>query len=160
MFFHWSSSPLLTFQASTTAAPGIAAPAELPATAEKPATPIHALWSLAKSHAHGEVWGVELQDPDTHVPSQIIFQKYLNANDGNLEQAKDQLTKTLDWRHQHKPLELLNQTFSKEKFDGLGCVMTYGDRTATAKPEDREVFTFNIYGIVKDMNSTFGDLQE
>ena len=123
-------------------------------------TPIQDLWASAKSHGHGEIWGVELADPDTHVPSQIIFQKYLNANDGDLNKAKDQLIKTLEWRKETKPLDLVNETFSGEKFEGLGYVTTYGDDAATAKPDEREVFTWNIYGIVKDINTTFGDLKE
>jgi phosphatidylinositol transfer protein SFH5 len=79
------------------------------------ASSLQHLWALAKAHAHPEVWGVTLADPDVHVPSQVIFQKYLNANDGDLTKAKDQLTKTLDWRAKMKPLELLKEQFSREK---------------------------------------------
>lgn len=121
--------------------------------------PIQQLWSLAKAHDHSEIWGVQLADPDTHVPSQIVLQKYLNANDGDLTKAQDQLTKTLDWRKQNKPLELMKQHFDSGKFAGLGYVTTYGT-VDPSNPEAKEVFTWNVYGIVKDIDKTFGDLKE
>lgn len=126
---------------------------------EKKATPIEELWALAKSHGHPEIWGVSLADPQTHVPSQVILQKYLNANDGDLIKAKDQLTKTLDWRAKMQPLELMKKQFSQTKFGGLGYTTVYGDVDA-ADPEAREVFTWNIYGSVKSLEETFGKLQE
>ncbi|RMZ79014.1 hypothetical protein DV737_g3648, partial [Chaetothyriales sp. CBS 132003] len=129
-------------------------------TEKATSTPIQELYAAAKSHGHGEIWGVELADPDSHIPSQIVFQKYLNANDGDVAKAKDQLTKTLSWRQEIKPLDLIADTFSKDKFGGLGYVTVYGDSSPTAKPEDKEVFTWNVYGIVKDLDKTFGDLKE
>ncbi len=127
--------------------------------AETKATPIEELWALFKAHAHDEVWGVTLADPASHIPSQIVLQKYLNANDGDLVKAKDQLTKTLDWRAKMKPRELMKKKFSRAKFGGLGYVTTYGDVEA-ADPTAREVFTWNIYGGVKNVDETFGGLEE
>lgn len=152
--------------ASTTPGPGAledteatkaAAPAETSKPETKPSAPLTDLWATAQAHAHPEIWGVTLADPETHVPSQIILQKYLNANDGDLAKAKDQLTKTLDWRAKTKPLELLQKKHSKEKFSGLGYVTTY---TADADAKAKEVFTWNIYGSVKSLEDTFGKLEE
>ena len=126
---------------------------------EKAATPIEQLWTLAKSHGHPEIWGVTLQDPSTHVPTQVVLQKYLNAYDGDLVKSMDTLTKTLEWRAKMKPVELLKKHFNRSKFAGLGYTSVYGDVEGT-DPEAREVFTWNIYGGVKDLNQTFGDLQE
>jgi hypothetical protein len=123
------------------------------------ATPIAQLWTLAKAAAHPEIWGVILADPDSHVPTRIILQKYLNANDGDLARAKDQLTKTLEWRAKMKPLELAKKVFSKTKFDGLGYVTKYVQEGST-EPEGKEVFTWNIYGGVKSIDKTFGKLEE
>jgi phosphatidylinositol transfer protein SFH5 len=132
--------------------------ADKPATKAPAATPIQQLWAAAQGAGHPEVWGVHLADPESHVPSQIVLQKYLNANDGNIDGAKDQLLKTLEWRAKTKPLELLNKDFSKEKFEGLGWVTSYSaDKT---DPEKNEVFTWNVYGIVKDIGKTFGVLDE
>ncbi|KAI1806561.1 CRAL/TRIO domain-containing protein [Daldinia bambusicola] len=130
---------------------------------DEPTTPIQELWKVVQAQSHPEVWGVTLADPATHVPSQIVLQKYLNANDGDVVKARDQLEKTLAWRAKMKPLELAKQTFSKAKFEGLGYVTKYvaGDeKAADENPESREVFTWNIYGGVKSINETFGVLEE
>ncbi|GAW11370.1 hypothetical protein ANO14919_007140 [Xylariales sp. No.14919] len=130
-----------------------------PPQPDEPITPLQELWATAQAHEHPEIWGVTLADPSTHVPSQIVLQKYLNANDGDIVKAKDQLTKTLDWRKKTQPLELIKQTFSKEKFGGLGYVTTHtveGDEAD--KP--REIFTWNVYGNVKSIDVTFGNLEE
>jgi hypothetical protein len=114
---------------------------------------------LAKAHGHGEIWGVELADPEDHVPSQIVLQKYLNANDGDLGKAREQLKKTLDWRREYRPLEALEKKHPGKKFEGLGFVTKYGTGEG-GDPEGKEVFTWNVYGIVKDPGTTFGDLKE
>ena len=101
-----------------------------------------------------KIWGVTLADPESHVPSQIVLQKYLNANDGDLVKASEQLVKTLEWRAKTKPLELLEKKYSKSKFDGLGYVTAYADG------EEKEIFTWNVYGSTKSIDDTFGNLQE
>ena len=49
---------------------------------------------LISTAGHSEIWGVRLSSPETHVPTQIVLQKYLNANDGDVAKAADQLQKT------------------------------------------------------------------
>ena len=122
--------------------------------------PIRQLYEAFKSQDHPEIYGVTLEDPEGHVPSQIIFQKYLNANDGDILKAKDQLLKTRDWRAAMKPLEIEKKTFSKANYEGLGYVTEYGEKNP-ADPERRAVFTWNVYGAAADrMNETFGNLDE
>lgn len=133
--------------------------AESPEEKKTAATPIEQLWTLAQSKGHPEIWGVTLADPSGHVPTQVVLQKYLNANDGDLVKAKDQLGKTLEWRAKMKPLDLIGKKFNRTKFAGLGYVTVFGESEAT-DPEAREVFTWNIYGSVKDVNETFGNLAE
>lgn len=106
-----------------------------------------------------------LADPDTHIPTQVVLQKYLNANDGDLPKAKDQLAKTLDWRAKTKPLDLVAKVFSKVKFAGLGYVTKYRQEADSAaatpsSPDSAEVFTWNIYGGVTSIDETFGNLEE
>ncbi|OTA95027.1 hypothetical protein M434DRAFT_29401 [Hypoxylon sp. CO27-5] len=129
---------------------------------DEPATPIQELWATVQAQSHPEVWGVTLADPATHIPSQIVLQKYLNANDGDVVKAKDQLTKTLEWRAKLQPLELIKKSFSKTKFEGLGYVTKYvaDEKAAEENPEAKEVFTWNIYGGVKSIEETFGNLEE
>lgn len=172
------STPVAPTDTNTTTVPPLsgdaatpaAAPAA-PAAAAPPAstTPLQDLYLASTQHAHKEIWGVTLSDPATHVPTQIVLQKYLNANDGDLGKAKDQLVKTLDWRAKVKPLDLLEKSFSRTKFAGLGYVTVHGGGAAAEDgdggdkaldPRYREVFTWNIYGAVKDMNETFGVLDE
>ncbi|KAK5637216.1 hypothetical protein RRF57_012928 [Xylaria bambusicola] len=129
---------------------------------DEPTTPLQELWATTKAHEHNEIWGVTLADPSTHVPSQIVLQKYLNANDGDVVKAKDQLAKTLDWRKEMNPRELVKQAFSKEKFGGLGYVTVHSadEKDGDVKTSTREIFTWNIYGKVKSIDMTFGDLNE
>lgn len=136
-------------------------PAEAPKP-DEPTTPIQELWATAKAHTYPEVWGVTLADPATHVPSQIVLQKYLNANDGDIVKARDQLTKTLDWRAKLQPLELIKKSYNKAKFEGLGYVTKYvaSEEQAAEGPEFQEIFTWNIYGGVKSIDETFGNLDE
>ena len=53
-----------------------------------------------------------------------------------------------------KPLELVNKVYPKSKFEGLGFVTAYTSGDA------KEVITWNIYGGVKSIEETFGDLEE
>ena len=130
-------------------------------TVSTEASPIAQLWAAAQETGHPEIWGVTLADPAVHVPSQIVLQKYLNANDGDLGKAKEQLVKTLEWRAKTKPLELVKKAYSKAKFDGLGFVTTYAaDGEGALEPEGREIFTWNIYGGVKSIEETFGNIEE
>lgn len=149
--------------ADIASSPAVAVPATEHVTGEKIATPepkanspVQQLWNLAQEHTHGEVWGVQLSDPEHHVPSQIIFQKYLNANDGDVAKAKEQLKSTLDYRAKMDVPKLVAKLYSKDKFGGLGYITIYdGDM---ASPDTREVFTWNIYGNVKDIQKSFGDM--
>ncbi|KAI2638396.1 CRAL-TRIO domain-containing protein [Xylaria nigripes] len=171
-----SPAPEIVEQPTVADSPPASAPKEAEAPTPTPAsqetsqaslpgeqvTPLQELWATAKTHGHSEIWGVTLADPSTHVPSQIVLQKYLNANDGDVTRAKDQLIKTLDWRKQMQPLDLIKQSFSREKFGGLGYITTYfqDGKEKNEDPRAREIFTWNIYGIVKSIEVTFGSLDD
>ena len=58
-----------------------------------------------------------------------------------------------------QPLELLKKGHPAKKFEGMGFVTSYGSSEG-GEPEGKEVFTWNVYGIVKDHSTTFGDLKE
>lgn len=129
--------------------------------APAPATPILQLWEAAKAQGHPEIWGVTLADPESHIPTRIVLQKYLNANDGDLVKSKDQLIKTLEWRAKTQPLELVKKAYSKGKFEGLGFVTNYSSEEASVDvPESKETFTWNVYGSAKSIDETFGKLEE
>lgn len=146
----------------TTTADETTEPNSASTTEKAQLSPLAQLWKAAEGHEHFEIWGVPLSDPERHIPTQVIFQKFLNANDGDVEKAKAQLLKTLDWRKKTQPQQLVRKMFSKTKFDGMGYVTTYtlGDAEAVDEPEQKEVFTWNLYGSVKSVEETFGNLQE
>lgn len=138
------------------------APAAEEAAPPKPKTPFEEfdakLPEILKEVGHDEMWGVKLVSPaSSHVPTGIVIQKFLNANEGNLAPALDQFTGALKFRKEKKPLELVAQTFSAHKFADLGAVTVYPVKDS-ALPE---VFTWNLYGNVKGkMDEVFVPLDE
>ncbi|KAK7432833.1 Phosphatidylinositol transfer protein sfh5 [Neonectria magnoliae] len=166
--------------AETTAAPAVAAadkPAEeqpVEQTAEKPAekpvekpaeapgppaeTPLvklnARLSEIVSQAGHSEMWGVQLSDID-HVPTKVVLQKYLRANNNDVAAAEKQLTSALEWRKKVQPASLVTKTFDKKKFNDLGFVTVH-------KAEDGKetIITWNIYGAVKDNKATFGNVTE
>lgn len=104
--------------------------------------------------SYGEMWGVILKGSDD-IPTANVLIKFLRANDGNLDAAEDQLLKALDWRRNTNPLGLVEfGRHSASKYGGLGYLTSY---LHDSRPL---VFTWNIYGAVKDVKATFGDLDE
>lgn len=110
---------------------------------------------ILKKTGHPEMWGVPLKDSND-IPTVNVLIKFLRANEGNVKQAEEQLTKALEWRKEINPVEIAkNAKFSAKKFEGLGYITSYLDPTY-----GETVFTWNIYGGVKDLHNTFGDLDE
>lgn len=116
------------------------------------------LVEIMKEVDYDEMWGVKLVTPiSTHIPTQIVLQKFLNANDGDLAKAVDQFKGALKFRKEKKPLELVKKIFSAKKFADLGAVTVY-PVNGSAVPE---VFTWNLYGNVKGkMEEVFAPLDE
>lgn len=104
---------------------------------------------------HGEMWGVKLGDA-SDIPTTIILQKFLRANNDDAAKAKTQLLEALKWRKKMDPLKLLTEVeHSKEKFGNLGYVTAFN-----IKGTQKEVITWNIYGDVKDIKKTFDNVDE
>ncbi|KAM6480208.1 CRAL-TRIO domain-containing protein [Trichoderma sp. SZMC 28011] len=131
--------------------------AEAPAlTPETPLAKFTArLADIIKESAHSEMWGVELSTDASHAPTQVILQKFLRANNGDLAGAEKQLTAALAWREKWQPTKLVGEAFNKDKFGGLGFVTNHKDEAG-----NNTVITWNIYGSVKDNKATFGDVTE
>ncbi|QYS93205.1 Phosphatidylinositol transfer protein SFH5 [Trichoderma simmonsii] len=113
------------------------------------------LADIIKESAHSEMWGVELSTDASHAPTQVILQKFLRANNGDLAGAEKQLTAALVWREKWQPTKLVSEAFNKDKFGGLGFVTNHKDEAG-----NNTVITWNIYGSVKDNKATFGDVTE
>jgi hypothetical protein len=144
----------------------VAAPAE-PATSSVPeketpaiaTTPLAKLFqelpAIIKDAGHNEMWGVTLAD-ESHVPTTIVLEKFLRANTKDVTKAKAQLTEALEWRKRTEPSELAGADYDSAKFGDLGYVTTY----QLPDGKGKEIITWNIYGAVKDVKATFGDVQE
>ena len=165
--------PENTVTASSQAQPDVTAPSAEPVgittpTTEPPkgssSTPglepllqpfIEALPIILRDADYDEMWGITLQPSVSHIPTVIVLQKFLRANPGNFESAKRQLTEALKWRKEMNPQKLADEMHhDRSKFGGLGYVTVY------EMAGKKEVVTWNIYGAVKDIKSTFGDVQQ
>ena len=102
---------------------------------------------------YSEMWGIQLSE-GSDLRTSLVLHKFLNGNEKDPEKAASQLLEALKWRKKMQPLKLLDETFDSKKFGGLGYV------TAYEAGQVKEVVTWNIYGGVKDVAMTFGDIDE
>ncbi|KAH8654047.1 CRAL-TRIO domain-containing protein [Tricladium varicosporioides] len=124
----------------------------------KPDSPIglllNDLGAIVAEAEHGEMWGVALKDIND-VPTTIVLEKFLRANDNNFDAARKQLVEALQWREKTNPIKLLEEVeFDSEKFEGLGYVSVYESEKGV------EVVTWNIYGAAKNLKKTFGNVDD
>ncbi|KAK6504580.1 Non-classical phosphatidylinositol transfer protein (PITP) [Arthrobotrys musiformis] len=115
---------------------------------------------ILEKSKHSEVYGVQLtyvEGPaEPAFATLLILQKFLRANSDDLEKAVDQLTATLAWRAEKKPLESLAAEHDRSAYEGLGYVQVLPKAAEVAGPG--EVLTWNIYGSVTDYKKTFANL--
>lgn len=111
---------------------------------------------LVTDASHNEVYGIELTKSNPF-HTKLILQKFLRANQNDLEKAKQQLLDTLKWRKEFDPVKAAGESFDRSRFDGLGYVLEVDG--VPESPNKKDIVTFNIYGAVKDNKATFGDLE-
>ncbi|KAL0264194.1 Non-classical phosphatidylinositol transfer protein (PITP) [Diplodia seriata] len=111
---------------------------------------------ITEASGHSEVYGINL-DPAGPFHTKLILQKFLRANANDIGKAKSQLGETLKWRNTFKPLAALEETFTKDRYEGLGYVIEA--EGVPGSPNKKDIITFNIYGAVKDNKATFGDVE-
>ncbi|UPK91500.1 hypothetical protein LCI18_002435 [Fusarium solani-melongenae] len=130
-------------------------PKSRPSTPDTPLASLNArLDDIFNQTSHKEMWGVQLSNIE-HIPTMVVLQKFLRANNGNVDAAEKQLTNALKWRKNMNPSALVHKTFNKKKFDDLGFVTIHqGDSGKEI------VITWNVYGAVKNKKATFGDVRE
>ncbi|KAF1953624.1 CRAL/TRIO domain-containing protein [Byssothecium circinans] len=151
-----TTGPSLEAQ-STPSAPqnesGLAWP-ETPA--DHPLTKFYDIFEALVTEAnHDEVYGIKLSKTNPF-HTKLILQKFLRANQNDLEKAKQQLLDTLKWRKDFDPVKAVGETFAKDRFDGLGYIIEV--ESVPGSGNEKDVVTFNVYGAVKDNKKTFGDL--
>ena len=110
---------------------------------------------LIEESGHDEVYGLKLNGDDFH--KKLILQKFLRANQNDVEKAKAQLLGTLKWRKEFNAAAAKDEVYSKKHFGGLGYVTVLSG--VPESPNEKDVVTFNIYGAVKDNKATFGDIE-
>ncbi|GMK54865.1 hypothetical protein CspeluHIS016_0114510 [Cutaneotrichosporon spelunceum] len=122
----------------------------------KPSHPLlklHArLPAIVDAAKHKQIWGVTLEPTTPTFSTMLILQKWLRSVAGDIDAAASGLEKTLTWRREFgldgtKPV--WEETFNS--FDGLG----YVTHLSTG-----EVVTWNLYGAIKNLGQTFGDLDK
>ncbi|KAL2845216.1 CRAL-TRIO domain-containing protein [Aspergillus pseudoustus] len=114
--------------------------------------------TILSTTGHSEMWGVPLKHDATDVPTINVLIKFLRANAGDLKLAEEQLTKALEWRKEYDPLTLVDaekKSYAEAKFGGLGYLTTY-----EREGKGDLIVTWNIYGAVKKIDETFGDIEE
>ncbi|KAL3445446.1 CRAL-TRIO domain-containing protein [Aspergillus insuetus] len=114
--------------------------------------------TILSTTGHSEMWGVPLKNDATDVPTINVLIKFLRANAGDLKLAEEQLTKALEWRKEYDPLTLVDsekKSYAEAKFGGLGYLTTY-----EREGKGDLIVTWNIYGAVKKIDETFGDIEE
>jgi hypothetical protein len=114
--------------------------------------------TILSTTGHSEMWGVPLKNDATDVPTINVLIKFLRANAGDLKLAEEQLTKALAWRKEYDPLTLVDsekKSYAEAKFGGLGYLTTY-----EREGKGDLIVTWNIYGAVKKIDETFGDIEE
>lgn len=112
--------------------------------------------ALVIEASYNEVYGIELSKANAF-HTKLILQKFLRANQNDLEKAKQQLLDTLKWRKEFDPTKAAGESFEKRRFDGLGYILTVSG--VPDSPNKQDIVTFNVYGAVKDNKATFGDLE-
>jgi len=129
-------------------------------TPDHPLTKLFALVpSIIDDASYSEIYGVQLS-PTSPFHTKLILQKFLRANQGDVEKAKLQLLETLKWRKEFDPVSAVGESFEKERFEGLGYVVEVEGvpESSGVGGSGRDVVTFNVYGAVKDNKATFGDV--
>ncbi|KAF2025264.1 phosphatidylinositol transfer protein SFH5 [Setomelanomma holmii] len=112
--------------------------------------------ALVTQAEHAEVYGITLSKSSPFL-TKLILQKFLRANQNDLEKATQQLLEMLKWRKDFDPVKAAGETFDESRFGGLGYVLEVEGVPESKNKKD--IATFNIYGAVTDKKATFGDLE-
>lgn len=137
-----------------------------PLSADHPLRTFHArLPSILESAGHSQIWGVTLS---TSTPAEfstlIILQKFLRSTAGDLETAAANLEKTLKWRKSFglDGIEDRSGVKDEDAFKGLGYITVVPSlpepSVKGAETSVNQIVTWNVYGAVSDIKTTFGDL--
>ncbi|CCX33175.1 Similar to Phosphatidylinositol transfer protein SFH5; acc. no. Q0V0B0 [Pyronema omphalodes CBS 100304] len=121
---------------------------------------------LTASEGYNEIWGVEISAPKAEASDEtveqpnfataLILQKFLRANANDNQKAFSQLKDTMVWRKSFFGADgESSKGWSDAKFDGVGY-----NTIIKHKKGDNKVVSWNIYGAVKDIKGTFGNLDE
>ncbi|ODQ65452.1 CRAL/TRIO domain-containing protein [Nadsonia fulvescens var. elongata DSM 6958] len=86
-----------------------------------------------------------------------LLLKFLKANLFSFEESKKQLTETLIWRKEFKPLSAAIEETHAADLDKLGIITTFKDPQFN---NQERVVTWNLYGAVKNRQELFSRLDQ
>lgn len=100
---------------------------------------------------HREIWGIEFptNTGDWTAVHRGILAKFVTAKP-TVTEAAEQLTNTLKWRKQFRPLDAAYNETHSHLYEPLGVI--------TPATSDRPAVTWNLYGAVDDPSTVFADL--
>jgi hypothetical protein len=104
---------------------------------------------------YSELYGYDLtaiRSDQANVIRERLLRKFLQANDYDVEEAKSQLVKTLQWRKKFNPLSAAFKETHKSDFEKLGIV------TNVKNDGHNLVTTWNLYGAIENRQQLFADL--
>lgn len=107
---------------------------------------------------YDELFGYQLTPTGEYynkdVADALLF-KFLKANDFELDDAREQLLKTLIWRKNFNPLSAAFNEVHDTKFDAIGILTNYADND-----ENTKIITWNLYGAGGNPKELFKDLEK
>ena len=128
-------------------------------TSEESLTDLHNRLSEKLSEGPIKMWGVNLSADKADIPTRVILQKFLRANKNSVDPAEKQLLATIKWREEFfTPDGRVKGTWDEAKFKGLGWITE--EQVKVDEGTEDVVVAWNIYGAVKDIDATFGDVEE
>ncbi|KAG7134594.1 Phosphatidylinositol transfer protein sfh5 like [Verticillium longisporum] len=93
---------------------------------------------------------------ERNTTASIVLKKFLRAADDNVDMALEHFTQALKWRKHNDPSGKLTKMFDPKKFGEMGFV----SRHRTDEGGGRVVILWNLYGVIRDGQATFGDIAE
>ncbi|KAM0325081.1 hypothetical protein ACHAQA_007620 [Verticillium albo-atrum] len=109
----------------------------------------------SQSTPHG-ISFVGLNSRERSTAATIVLQKFLRAADYDVETAVANFSATMRWRKKYDPSAKLAKMFDPKRFGDMGFIT----RHRIDEHGRNIVVMWNLYGVIKDVVATFGDIRQ